>query len=438
MGRARHLRAAARAEPRRAVWSFVDGPVTANKTLAIHTAWGRTLKDVFQRYKALRDSTSATRTGSTARASGSRSVSSASSGSTRSGRSRSTGSRSSRASAARRSSGRRPRSRGARSASASGWTGATTTSRSPTRTSSTSGGSSARCTTTGSSTSGHRSTEWCPRCGTSISAHELVGSYEDRTDPSLFVRFPLLDRPGSRSPSGPRRPGRSPRTWRRRSTPTPSTGAATDGEWVAVAARPARGLRRAGQRRRPRRPPLRGPVRPASRRAGDRAPGHPLGRRLAGGGHRHRPHRPGLRRRGLRALARPRPARARARGRGRPLLPGLSAGCTARARSEAAEQIVVDLGRARAPHRRRGDRAPLPLLLALPHAAHLPHRRRLVHRGRRAAPEAGRRQRDRQVDARTTSASAWRTGSATWATGTSRGAATTACRSRSTRATAAT
>src|SRR3982074_1678857 len=34
-------------------WSFVDGPVTANKTLAVHTAWGRTLKDVFQRYKAL-------------------------------------------------------------------------------------------------------------------------------------------------------------------------------------------------------------------------------------------------------------------------------------------------------------------------------------------------------------------------------------------------
>src|SRR3954469_19570293 len=33
---------------------FIDGPVTANKALALHTAWGRTLKDVFQRYKALR------------------------------------------------------------------------------------------------------------------------------------------------------------------------------------------------------------------------------------------------------------------------------------------------------------------------------------------------------------------------------------------------
>src|SRR4029450_9121267 len=35
------------------IWSFIDGPVTANKSLAVHTAWGRTLKDVFQRYKAM-------------------------------------------------------------------------------------------------------------------------------------------------------------------------------------------------------------------------------------------------------------------------------------------------------------------------------------------------------------------------------------------------
>src|SRR4026209_584689 len=35
-------------------FSFVDGPVTANKSLAVHTAWGRTLKDVFPRYKAMR------------------------------------------------------------------------------------------------------------------------------------------------------------------------------------------------------------------------------------------------------------------------------------------------------------------------------------------------------------------------------------------------
>jgi isoleucyl-tRNA synthetase len=43
---------------------------------------------------------------------------------------------------------------------------------------------------------GHRSNVWCPRCGTSISQHELIGSYEDRSDPSLYVRLPLLDDEG--------------------------------------------------------------------------------------------------------------------------------------------------------------------------------------------------------------------------------------------------
>jgi isoleucyl-tRNA synthetase len=43
---------------------------------------------------------------------------------------------------------------------------------------------------------GHRSNVWCPRCGTSISQHELIGSYEDRSDPSIYVRFPLLERDG--------------------------------------------------------------------------------------------------------------------------------------------------------------------------------------------------------------------------------------------------
>ena len=43
---------------------------------------------------------------------------------------------------------------------------------------------------------GHRSNVWCPRCGTSISQHELIGSYEDRSDPSLYVRLPLMDDDG--------------------------------------------------------------------------------------------------------------------------------------------------------------------------------------------------------------------------------------------------
>ena len=32
-------------------WSFLDGPITANNPMGVHHAWGRTLKDVFQRYK---------------------------------------------------------------------------------------------------------------------------------------------------------------------------------------------------------------------------------------------------------------------------------------------------------------------------------------------------------------------------------------------------
>src|SRR6478672_8224606 len=45
---------------------------------------------------------------------------------------------------------------------------------------------------------GHRSTQWCPRCGTSLSQHEQAGegNYEELDHPSLYVRFPLRDRPG--------------------------------------------------------------------------------------------------------------------------------------------------------------------------------------------------------------------------------------------------
>ncbi len=34
-------------------WSFLDGPITANNPMGIHHAWGRTYKDLFQRYKAM-------------------------------------------------------------------------------------------------------------------------------------------------------------------------------------------------------------------------------------------------------------------------------------------------------------------------------------------------------------------------------------------------
>ncbi len=34
-------------------WSFMDGPITANNPMGVHHAWGRTLKDIFQRYHAM-------------------------------------------------------------------------------------------------------------------------------------------------------------------------------------------------------------------------------------------------------------------------------------------------------------------------------------------------------------------------------------------------
>ena len=45
---------------------------------------------------------------------------------------------------------------------------------------------------------GHRSTQWCPRCGTSLSQHEQAGeeNYKELDHPSLYVRFPLRERDG--------------------------------------------------------------------------------------------------------------------------------------------------------------------------------------------------------------------------------------------------
>ena len=34
-------------------FSFIDGPITANNPMGVHHAWGRTLKDLYQRYKAM-------------------------------------------------------------------------------------------------------------------------------------------------------------------------------------------------------------------------------------------------------------------------------------------------------------------------------------------------------------------------------------------------
>ena len=41
----------------------------------------------------------------------------------------------------------------------------------------------------------YRVAPYCPRCGTALSDHELAQGYEDRTDPSVTVRFPITSGP---------------------------------------------------------------------------------------------------------------------------------------------------------------------------------------------------------------------------------------------------
>jgi isoleucyl-tRNA synthetase len=219
-------------------WSFVDGPVTANKQLAIHTTWGRTLKDVFQRYKALRGFQQRYQNGFDCQGLW-----------IEVGVERSLGLNSKReiedfglAEFARRCREVVVRysadlTRGSkRLGQWMDW---------------------GRDYFTFSDTNieyiwrflrhvheqgwlylGHRSTEWCPRCGTSISAHELVGSYVDRADPSLFVRFPLLDRPNEALVIWTTTPWTLPANVAAAVKTDAEYGRRENGEWVAVARYP--------------------------------------------------------------------------------------------------------------------------------------------------------------------------------------------------------
>jgi isoleucyl-tRNA synthetase len=189
------LRAKNRGGP---VWSFIDGPVTANKKLAVHTAWGRTLKDVFQRYRAMRGFDQRYQNGFDCQGLW-----------IEVGVERELGLNSK------------------RDIEAYGLAKFAHKCREKVMWSA--GELIRGCKRLGqwmdwgndyytfSDTNieyiwrflklvdergwlyrGHRSTEWCPRCGTSISQHELSQSdvYRDKADPSIFVRFPLRDRPG--------------------------------------------------------------------------------------------------------------------------------------------------------------------------------------------------------------------------------------------------
>jgi isoleucyl-tRNA synthetase len=84
---------------------------------------------------------------------------------------------------------------------------------------------------------GHRSTQWCPRCGTSLSQHEQAGeeNYVEMEHPSLYVRFPLADREGEALVVWTTTPWTLPANVAAAVKPDAEYGLTEDGRWVAVA-----------------------------------------------------------------------------------------------------------------------------------------------------------------------------------------------------------
>ena len=51
---------------------------------------------------------------------------------------------------------------------------------------------------------GHKVVPYCPRCGTALSSHEVAQGYQDVEDPSVYVKLPVRDpKPPSRAAGGP-------------------------------------------------------------------------------------------------------------------------------------------------------------------------------------------------------------------------------------------
>ena len=217
-------------------WSFIDGPVTANKTMGVHTAWGRTLKDVFQRYKALRGFHQRYQNGWDCQGLW-----------IEVGVERELGL----------NSKREIEEYGLEEFAAKCrdvvvWSSAELT-RASKRLGQWMDWGNDYFTFSDTNIEyiwkflkivndrgwlymGHRSTEWCPRCGTSLSQHELTqsGVYQDRADPSLFVRLPLLDRAGESLVVWTTTPWTLPANVAAAVHPDEEYGRRPDGEWVAV------------------------------------------------------------------------------------------------------------------------------------------------------------------------------------------------------------
>jgi isoleucyl-tRNA synthetase len=219
-------------------FGFIDGPVTANKTLGVHTAWGRTLKDVFQRYKALRGFDQRYQNGFDCQGLW-----------IEVGVERELGLNSKREIE---EYGLAEFARKCRDKVA--WSAQELTRGSKRLGQWMDWGNDyftfsdtnieyiwrflRQIHEAGWLYRGHRSTEWCPRCGTSISQHELIGHYFDKTDPSLFVRFPLPERPGEALAVWTTTPWTLPANVAAAVNPNAEYGLLANGEWVAVARYP--------------------------------------------------------------------------------------------------------------------------------------------------------------------------------------------------------
>ena len=381
-------------------WSFIDGPITANNPMGVHHAWGRALKDVFQRYHALRGFDERYQNGFDCQGLW-----------VEVGVEKELGLNSKReieeygiAEFAERCKERVANYVGSSpsspSASVSGWTGATTTSPSPTRTSSTSGASS-RSATVGVALPGSPLDPVVPAL-----RHLALAARAGRRGEPPRDEAPVALRP---VPAAGTARAKRWSIWTTTPWTLPANVAAAvkpdaeyvldaEGEWRARELagdgrarqdRPRRGARRAGVRR---------ALRRASGAGGRRPPRDPLGRGRARRGHRHRPHR-------SRARA-PRTSSSRA---------STTCGCWRRSTRRGGSWPAT--GSSRPAHRRgrradrrvaarggpagrgRDDRPPLPDLLALQDAARLPRRGRLVHRLRRDPAAAARRQPGGRVDA---------------------------------------
>ena len=247
---------------------------------------------------------------------------------------------------------------------------------------------------------GHRSTEWCPRCGTSISAARARRVLR-RPGGSVAVRaFPAARPAARRARDLDDDAVDAARERRRRRQARRRVRSARERRVGGSRPLPGRELLRAEARRGARRLALHRPLRRAGACCCGRASRDRVGRRHPRRRHRDRPHRAGMRLGGLRALTRPRPAGADAGRRVGPLLRRLRLAARAFDRRGGRADHRLPRG-ARPPRRGRSARAPLPRVLALPHPADLPDLGRLVHRRRRAAAAtASRRQREGRMGAR--------------------------------------